>query len=71
MNCHSEIIKLPNKVKESYVVSLINDLTSLGINFEYVVLHPIPNPPAPDPGSRSYLERVPAEIISEVKSILG
>ena len=53
------------------IVSLINDLTSLGINFEYVVLHPIPNPPAPDPGSRSYLERVPAEIISEVKSILG
>ena len=54
----------------SQVVSLIKNSTSLGIDFEYVVLHPIPNPPAPDPGSRSYLERVPAEIISEVKSIL-
>ncbi len=52
------------------IVSLIKNSTSCGIDFEYVVLHPIPNPPAPDSGPRSYLERVPAEIISVVKSEL-
>ena len=52
------------------IVSLLKDANALGIDFEYVVLHPIPNPPEPDLGPQSYLERVPAEIIPEVKHLL-
>ena len=52
------------------IVSLLNDAHSLGVDFEFVVLHPVPNPPEPDFGPQSYLERVPTEIISEVKRLL-
>ena len=49
------------------LVEIISEASVLGIDFEYVVLQPIPNPPTPDPGPDSYLERVPKEIISVVK----
>jgi hypothetical protein len=36
-----------------------------------VVLHPIPNPPTPDEGPGSYLERVPREILPAVRNALS
>ena len=42
-----------------------------GIEFEHVVLHPIPNPPTPDEGPGSYLERVPREILPAVRNALS
>lgn len=53
------------------IVNLVRSANDLSINFDYIVLHPIPNPPSPDLGSESYLERVPAEIIGNVKKILS
>ena len=41
------------------------------IEFEHVVLHPIPNPPTPDEGPESYLERVPREILPAVRNALS
>ncbi len=52
------------------LVEIISEASVLGIEFEYIVLQPIPNPPTPDPGPDSYLERVPKEIISVVKESL-
>ena len=52
----------------------INELMSRGhevdIDFEYVVLQPIPNPPTPDLGAHAYIERVPREILSAVKELI-
>jgi hypothetical protein len=42
----------------------------LEIEFEYVVLQPIPNPPTPDLGKESYMEQVPAHILSIVRNAL-
>jgi hypothetical protein len=42
----------------------------LDIEFEYVVLQPIPNPPTPDLGKESYIERVPERILSTVRNSL-
>ncbi len=41
------------------------------IEFEHVVLHPIPNPPTPDEGPLSYLERVPREILPVIRDALS
>ena len=49
------------------IVSILKGCHDLKIDFEYVVLQPIPNPPTPDPGSQSYIERVPKEILAAVK----
>ena len=38
--------------------------------FDYVVLHPIPNPPAPDEGARGYTARVAREILPRVREAL-
>lgn len=54
----------------SQISALLRDSHLLGVDFDYVVLHPIPNPPTPDNGASSYLERVPTEIISKVKEML-
>ena len=42
----------------------------INIDFEYVVLQPIPNPPTPDLGAHAYIERVPREILSAVKELI-
>ena len=52
------------------LADLIQAASEQGIEFEYVVLQPIPDPPRPDPGVGAYIERVPAEIISKVQSRL-
>ena len=53
------------------IFDLLMDANDLSINFDHVVLHPIPNPPSPDLGPESYLERVPAEIIGNVKKLVS
>jgi len=50
---------------------LLTELYNLDIEFEYVVLHPIPNPPTPDYGPDAYLERVPSEILPIVRDSLA
>ena len=42
-----------------------------GIEFEHVVLHPIPNPPQPDAAEDGYTTRVAREIIPLVRERLG
>ena len=53
------------------IFDLLMAANDLSINFDHVVLHPIPNPPSPDLGPESYLERVPAEIIGNVKKLVS
>ena len=53
------------------IASILTQCHELGIDFEYVVLQPIPNPPTPDFGPDSHLEKVPREIIQPVKLKLG
>lgn len=38
--------------------------------FEYVVLHPIPNPPSPDEGERGYMARIAREVLPRVRGAL-
>ena len=52
------------------IVQILKECMNIGIEFEYVVLHPIPNPPIPDNGPSAYLERIPKEVLSRVKKIL-
>ena len=42
-----------------------------GLEFKYVVLQPMPNPPSPDPEYQSFLERVPREILPGVRESLA
>ena len=39
--------------------------------FEYVVLHPVPNPLWPDGGDRGYTARVAREVLPRVRTLLG
>jgi hypothetical protein len=39
--------------------------------FDYVVLHPIPNPPTPDDPDRGYLARMAREVLPRVRRALG
>ena len=41
------------------------------VPFEYVVLHPIPDPPTPDDPERGYMTRVARELLPLVRSRLG
>lgn len=59
----------PNQIADQ-LVKIIRDCYELNINFEYFVLHPIPNPPMPDFGDQAYIERIPKEVIPKVKEIL-
>jgi 5,10-methylenetetrahydromethanopterin reductase len=38
--------------------------------FDYVVLHPIPNPPTPDEGDRGYMARIAREVLPRVRDAL-
>jgi len=52
------------------IVRILEECKELDIEFEYVVLQPIPNPPTPDLGKESYIEQVPEHILSSVKNSL-
>jgi 5,10-methylenetetrahydromethanopterin reductase len=49
---------------------LIDVLRSAAADFDYVVLHPIPNPPSPDEGERGYMTRVAREVLPRVRQAL-
>ena len=53
------------------VAQLVAVLRSAPAPFEYVVLHPIPNPATPDDPERGYMARVAREILPAVRSALG
>jgi hypothetical protein len=50
---------------------LIDVLRAAPAAFDYVVLHPIPNPPSPDEGERGYMARVAREVLPRVRRALG
>ena len=53
------------------IVGVLTEAASLGIEFEHVVLHPIPNPPAPDHSEDGYTVRVAREILPRVRERLA
>ena len=53
------------------LVGVLRDAASDGIEFEHVVLHPIPNPPAPDDAADGYTVRVAREILPRVREQLA
>ena len=50
---------------------LLGVLRSAPAAFDYVCLHPIPNPAAPDDPERGFLARVAREILPRVRAALG
>lgn len=56
---------------EAIVDQLVAVLEGAPARFDWVVLHPIPNPPTPDPGAGSYLERVAREVLPAARERLG
>jgi 5,10-methylenetetrahydromethanopterin reductase len=53
------------------VKQLVDVLRAAPAPFDYVVLHPIPNPPTPDDPERGYTARVAREILPAVRQALG
>ena len=53
------------------VVGVLSEAASNGIEFEHVVLHPIPNPPSPDDSHDGYTVRVAREILPGVREQLA
>jgi 5,10-methylenetetrahydromethanopterin reductase len=56
---------------EEVAERLIAVLRAAPAPFDYVVLHPIPNPPTPDEGERGYTARVAREVLPRVRRALG
>jgi 5,10-methylenetetrahydromethanopterin reductase len=56
---------------DQIVAQLVAALRASPAEFDYVVLHPIPNPPTPDEGERGYTARVAREILPRVRQALG
>ncbi len=53
----------PSEVAER----LMDVLRSAPAPFDYVVLHPIPNPPTPDDPERGYMARIAREVLPRVR----
>ena len=53
------------------LVDLLSQAARSGIEFEHVVLHPIPNPPSPDDSDDGYTVRVAREILPAVREQLA
>ena len=53
------------------VTQLVATLRAAPAEFDYVVLHPIPNPPTPDEGEGGYMTRVAREILPRVREVLA
>jgi len=50
---------------------LVEALRRAPAEFDYVVLHPIPNPPSPDDPERGYTARVAREVLPRVRRALA
>jgi 5,10-methylenetetrahydromethanopterin reductase len=55
----------------SIVDQLVEVLRASPVAFDYLVLHPIPNPTLPDDPERGYMARVAREVLPRVRSALG
>ena len=66
---HADAFALRGSAEQivAQLVSILRDAARDGIEFEHVVLHPIPNPPSPDDG---YTVRVAREILPAVRQQL-
>jgi 5,10-methylenetetrahydromethanopterin reductase len=53
------------------VKQLLGVLRSAPATFDYVCLHPIPNPSAPDDPERGFMARVAREVLPSVRAALG
>ena len=53
------------------VDQLVAILEGSSAQFDWIVLHPIPNPPMPDAGAASYLERVAHEVLPAARERLA
>ena len=49
---------------------LVTTLRAAPAAFDYVVLHPVPNPPSPDEGESGYMARVAREVLPRVRRTL-
>ena len=56
---------------DEIVEQLVDVIRAAPVAFDYVVLHPIPNPPTPDDPERGYTARVAREILPRVRARLG
>ncbi|HXJ78435.1 MAG TPA: LLM class flavin-dependent oxidoreductase [Candidatus Methylomirabilis sp.] len=52
------------------VEQLLRVIGEAGTAFDYVVLHPIPNPPTPDDSEKGYMARLAREILPRVRAEL-
>ena len=53
------------------VRQLLDVLRSAPVVFDYIVLHPVPNPIMPDDPQRGYMARVAREVLPRVRAALG
>jgi 5,10-methylenetetrahydromethanopterin reductase len=53
------------------VEQLLRAIGDAGTAFDYIVLHPIPNPPTPDDPERGYMVRVAREVLPRVRALLS
>lgn len=53
------------------VEQLLAVARSSPVAFDYIVLHPVPNPTMPDDAERGYMARVAREVLPRVRSALG
>ena len=53
------------------VKQLLGVLRSAPATFDYVCLHPIPNPATPDDPERGFMARVAREVLPPVRAALG
>lgn len=53
------------------LIGVLRRSAEAGIEFEHVVLHPIPNPPSPDTGEYAYTERIARELLPRVRAALA
>ena len=60
-----------NDAVAEQLLGVLRRSAAAGIEFEHVVLHPIPNPPSPDLGHNAYTERVARELLPRVRAALA
>jgi alkanesulfonate monooxygenase SsuD/methylene tetrahydromethanopterin reductase-like flavin-dependent oxidoreductase (luciferase family) len=53
------------------VKQLLDVLQSAPVSFDYIVLHPIPNPTMPDDPEQGFMARVAREVLPPVRDALG